>query len=1104
MNASRFTGGIVVSSTTCFVALISLVAGTAAQAQVTLTETPMGALASQGGGGHYQHVPIFTPDAQHVFLLVGQGSKMAAYVDGIAGPTVMNVNTFTSPGSNGTVAGRSPSFSEDGTRIGYVATVENNKSMVVINGSASPVYDRVNWFGFAPAGHHFAYVAQHDAPQGAVGKMADVFAVDDGKAGLTYGSVGSPEFSSDGKHFAYVGISQPDPNYKPVQNVTPQRGRIVLDGKEQSARFELIKNLKFSKDGNHLAYIAGTDGFTPTRVVVDDKVGKTYVGVDKLFISDDGSRVVYAAIEGNNSLGQKSFLVDNGTEGARENAISEVALSPDGKRAAYYALGTGGGSVVENGQKGTQYRQIQSLRYTPDSSTLIYQATSAQGTFIVANGKEIGPFSQVMGQMASSQDGHHWACCVQKMGGSTQYAIVEDGKEVEMQPGVGPGDLKYQEGTGRLIMMSRTTSMGAPVAIDVNAPPVPVADVPSDLAYSPSKQHWIKVMTQGDGSSQPKQRVSIDDQPAMPQAYANIKKLAISDDGKHYGFIGTMYGAAAGSLTHAMYDGKEGPSYNSIWDLALSPDGQHVAYVAQDGPGSTGNWYVVIDGIKGPAFEDVLPYTSYQDGDHRLKFESDGSLRFFACSNNQLVRCTYAPGSFNGLPTMAAVESDKPGLKVLHTWEGPGHTALGMAMGPGDTIYGVCIGEGKFHKGMLYSMKSDGSDYTVLHDFFGGDVDGEEPQSLIIEPDGKLLGTLQQGKVFRYDPKSKEYALVNVNKENDYGPVIIVGEAGGKVVGMGGGPGPQYREMFSMNPDGSGYATVDNSQYAKPLLRMYSQMIPAKDGSFFAVGGGSKATLVKFKDIKDTPTVVHNFVNSPTDGSSPDADLTLDSKGNLYGTTSNGGNSQHGVIYRVDADGSNYKVICNPDDFKFSKLIAAGDDGKLYGMTPEGLLAFDPATPDKTTVAVAFTGKPDMNTQGLPHVVFHEGAVYAMTNKAIYRVPVGAPRSNPASAAPTVAVQNAAPTVLLSEAIAFTAPSGAGSAAGGAPSGPAAQQPPQAQNQAPRGNQPQQNSNTNQANRQNQNPTQNQNRGNNALNRAQQDAQRARDAANRLRGLFGQ
>src|SRR4029079_11938312 len=113
------------------------------------------------------------------------------------------------------------------------------------------------------------------------------------------------------------------------------------------------------------------------------------------------------------------------------------------------------GWVVENGQRGTQYQQALSLRYTPDSQTLLYQATSAgQGTFIVANGKEIGPFGQVnWGQVAFSQDGHHWACWVQKVGGSTQYAIVEDGKEVAMNPGVAPGDLKYQEGTGRLLMM---------------------------------------------------------------------------------------------------------------------------------------------------------------------------------------------------------------------------------------------------------------------------------------------------------------------------------------------------------------------------------------------------------------------------------------------------------------------------------------------------------------------------------------------------------------------------------------------------------------------------------------------------------------------------
>jgi len=53
-----------------------------------------------------------------------------------------------------------------------------------------------------------------------------------------------------------------------------------------------------------------------------------------------------------------------------------------------------------------------------------------------------------------------------------------------------------------------------------------------------------------------------------------------------------------------------------------------------------------------------------------------------------------------------------------------------------------------------------------------------------------------------------------------------------------------------------------------------------------------------------TYTVLHNFAGS--DGDSPQAGLTLDRAGNLYGTTRYGGSYNAGTVFKVTRQGSGW------------------------------------------------------------------------------------------------------------------------------------------------------------------------------------------------------
>jgi uncharacterized repeat protein (TIGR03803 family) len=96
---------------------------------------------------------------------------------------------------------------------------------------------------------------------------------------------------------------------------------------------------------------------------------------------------------------------------------------------------------------------------------------------------------------------------------------------------------------------------------------------------------------------------------------------------------------------------------------------------------------------------------------------------------------------------------------------------------------------------------------------------------------------------------------------------------------------------------------------------------------------------------KWTKTILHAFQGGKHDGNFPDAALTADSAGNLYGTTSFGGRYSLGTVFRLAADGSEKLLysFCtngNSNDCADGAVpmsgVIADQTGNLYGTTTFG------------------------------------------------------------------------------------------------------------------------------------------------------------------------
>ena len=244
-----------------------------------------------------------------------------------------------------------------------------------------------------------------------------------------------------------------------------------------------------------------------------------------------------------------------------------------------------------------------------------------------------------------------------------------------------------------------------------------------------------------------------------------------------------------------------------------------------------------------------------------------------------------------------------------------GSNPTSLIEGTDHSLYGTLNDGGSKWEGVVFKLNKDGSGYVALHNFTGylSGEDGSWPQGVVEGSDGALYGTTQVG-----------------------------GHPGGAEYPTGSGT------VFRVNKDGSGYAVLRRFPgLSGDGISPWAGLVQGRDGALYGttLQGGTNGGGTVFKLNKDGGgyVVLHSFPDGVTDGGGPMAGLLAGSDGWFYGTTDGGGTSmaRNGTVFKLKPDGSGYKVLHSfpekPEDGRFPRSsLIEGRDGTLYGTTQNG------------------------------------------------------------------------------------------------------------------------------------------------------------------------
>jgi uncharacterized repeat protein (TIGR03803 family) len=285
------------------------------------------------------------------------------------------------------------------------------------------------------------------------------------------------------------------------------------------------------------------------------------------------------------------------------------------------------------------------------------------------------------------------------------------------------------------------------------------------------------------------------------------------------------------------------------------------------------------------------------------------------------------------------VRTDGGGFVTLHSFTNVpdgAYPRAGVTLSS-NVLYGTTEYGGTYTNGTVFKVTTNGTGYTVLHSF-GGGQDGANPYGGVVLSGNTLYGTahfggdLGFGTIFKLDTDGKNFTTLHTFSYygSDGGsPSAGLVMSGGTLYGTaaGGGDGG-YGTVFKLNTNGS----------------LFTVLLPFR---YFDYGGGPRALVVSGDTIYGVTPAGYGTVFKVTtngnyrtnlraftaaDGGTPQGVIVVGNT--LYGTTLYSADAGHGTVFSMDTAGNHFSTLYNfePGSYNSQGIITNSDGSMPYSL----------------------------------------------------------------------------------------------------------------------------------------------------------------------------